>query len=149
MRLVVAMLTCFGVGPIALAETPTPTPPPAAASSLTPPSPAVPESVPAPAPSEAAAPASAAAAAPTVSATGESPKAAATPDHREQLLMARGYRAEMLNGEKVYCKTEQVLGSRIAAKKVCGTVEALQSREQDSKNVAERIQQHQLNPVGN
>jgi hypothetical protein len=135
MRLVVAMLTCFGVGPIALADTPTPTPPPAAVSSLTPPSPAVPESVPAPAP--------------TASATGESPKAAATPDHREQLLMARGYRAEMLNGEKVYCKTEQVLGSRIAAKKVCGTVEALQSREQDSKNVAERIQQHQLNPVGN
>ena len=136
MRLVVAMLTCFGVGPIALADTPILTPPPAAASSLTPPSPAVPESVPAPA-------------APTASGTGESPKAAATPDHREQLLMARGYRAEMLNGEKVYCKTEQVLGSRIAVKKVCGTVEALQTREQLSKDAAERAQQHQLNPTGN
>ena len=135
MRYAVAMLACFGLGPIVFADTPTPTPPPA-------PSEAAPASAAAEAPS-------AAAAAPTASASGESPKPAATTDHREQLLQAKGYRLETRNGEKVYCKTEQVLGSRIAGKTVCGTVNEWQSREQLSKDMAQSAQQHQLTPTGN
>ena len=61
-------------------------------------------------------------------------------------LLAKGYRPETRNGEKVYCKTEGELGSRIATKKVCGTVDEWQSREQDSKDAAARVQLHQLNP---
>jgi hypothetical protein len=158
MRLAVAMLACLGVGSIALSDTPPPTPPAAAASTLSPASPAAPESEKAPAPPEVAsasaatappevASASAATAPPSASApTGESPKPAAATDPRVKQLLAKGYRPETRNGEKVYCKTEGELGSRIAAKKVCGTVDEWQSRVQDSKDAAERVQLHQLNP---
>jgi hypothetical protein len=142
------MLICFGAVPIALADTPPPppTPPAAAASSPAPPSaaPAEPEKTPVP---PEVAPASAAAVAPSASApAGESPKPAATIDPRVKQLLAKGYRPATRNGEIMYCKTEQELGSRIAAKKVCGTVDELQSRVQDSKDAAERVQLHQLNP---
>jgi hypothetical protein len=134
MRLAVAMLACLGVGSIALSDTPPPTPPAAAASTLTPASPAAPEPEKTAAPPPAAAP------------TGESPKPAAATDPRVKQLLAKGYRPETRNGEKVYCKSEGELGSRIATKKVCGTVDEWQSREQDSKDAAARVQLHQLNP---
>ena len=149
MRLAVAMLACLGVGSIALSDTPPPTPPAAAASTLTPASAAAPESEKTQAP-PVVAPASAAAAPPSASApTGESPKPAAATDPRVKQLLAKGYRPETRNGEKVYCKTEGELGSRIAAKKVCGTVDEWQSRVQNYKDAAQSAQQHQLNPMGN
>jgi hypothetical protein len=150
MRFAVAMLICLGVGPIALADAPPPppTPPAAAASSLTPASAAAPESERTQAPPQVA-PASAAAAPATASPAAESPKPAATTDPRVKQLLAKGFRPETRNGEKVYCKTEEVIGSRIATKRVCGTVDELQSREQNYKDAAQSAQQHQLNPTGN
>ena len=152
------MLICLGAGSIALADTPPP--PAAAASSLTPPSVAAPESEKTPAapqlaPAAAAAapsqlaPASAATAPPAAAPAGESPKPAAATDPRVKQLLAKGYRPETRNGEKLYCKTEEVIGSRIAAKRVCGTVDELQNREQNYKDAAQSAQQHQLNPTGN
>ena len=41
--------------------------------------------------------------------------------HDEQLLVSRGYKLEVRNGDRVFCRREQVLGSRLGDKKVCGT----------------------------
>jgi hypothetical protein len=41
--------------------------------------------------------------------------------HQEQLLLSRGYKLEPRNGEKVFCRREQQIGSRLAEVKRCGT----------------------------
>ncbi|MBS0364407.1 MAG: hypothetical protein JSR67_01130 [Proteobacteria bacterium] len=68
--------------------------------------------------------------------------------HEEKLLLAKGYRPTTRNGEKVYCKREQVLGSRLDYVQRCGTLAQLKSVTESSRNFAEGIQQHQVNPMG-
>ncbi len=41
--------------------------------------------------------------------------------HDEQLLVSKGYKVQVVNGEKIFCRREEVLGSRLGEKKVCGT----------------------------
>lgn len=41
--------------------------------------------------------------------------------HEEQLLVNKGYKVQVVNGEKIFCRREEVLGSRLGEKKVCGT----------------------------
>jgi hypothetical protein len=41
--------------------------------------------------------------------------------HDEQLLVSKGYKLEIRNGQKIFCRREEVLGSRLGEKKVCGT----------------------------
>ena len=55
---------------------------------------------------------------------------------------------EMRHGEKMYCRNEEVLGSRLAGRKVCGTVAELESREHLSQEMAGNAQRQQLNPTG-
>jgi hypothetical protein len=150
MRLVIGILACVGAGAIALADTPPPTPTQPAASSVpTAPSPAAPAAVAVPAPAAAATPAPAIAATPpTTSATGASHEATAAIDPREKLLRLKGYRLEMRHGEKMYCRSEEVLGSRLAGRKVCGTVQELENREHLSQEMAGNAQRQQLNPTG-
>jgi len=69
-------------------------------------------------------------------------------DPRERILKAKGYRLETRDGKKVYCRSEEVLGSRLAAKKTCGTVEDLMEREHLSREMVEGVQRQQLNPTG-
>jgi hypothetical protein len=54
----------------------------------------------------------------------------------------------MRHGEKMYCRNEEVLGSRLAGRKVCGTVAELESREHLSQEMAGNAQRQQLNPTG-
>jgi len=54
----------------------------------------------------------------------------------------------MRHGDKMYCRNEDVLGSRVAGRKVCGTVEELETREQLSKEMLGNAQRQQLNPSG-
>jgi hypothetical protein len=129
MRLVVGILVCMGAGAIAAADTPPPAPTQPAASSV-------------------AAPAAPAAAPSTASAASTSHDAAAAVDPREKMLKARGYHVEMRLGEKLYCRSEQVLGSRVPGKKICGTADELQDREHSSKEMTESAQRMQLNPTG-
>ena len=131
MRLVIGILACVGAGAIALADTPPPTPTQPAASSVTT----------APSPAAGTTP-------PTASATGASHKATAAIDPREKLLRLKGYHLEMRNGEKMYCRSEEVLGSRLAGRKVCGTVEELENREHLSQEMVGNAQRQQLNPTG-
>jgi hypothetical protein len=82
---------------------------------------------------------------PPASTSGET-TAAISP--REKILKNKGYRLEMRNGQKVYCRSEEVLGSRLGRKKTCGSVEELEEREHLSREVTETAQRSQLNPTG-
>ena len=66
----------------------------------------------------------------------------------EQRLINLGYKPQMRNGEKVYCRREAELGSRIAASQRCGTVSQLATTTRDGKDYLEKTQQSQVNPVG-
>jgi hypothetical protein len=147
MRLVIGILACMGSGAIALADPPPPTPTqPAPSGVTTAPSPAA---VATPAPAAGTTPAPAGATTPpTASATGASHEATAAIDPREKLLRAKGYRLETRNGEKMYCRNEEVLGSRLGGRKVCGTVQELENREHLSQEMIGNVQRQQLNPTG-
>jgi hypothetical protein len=118
MRLVIGVLVLVGAGAMAIAD-----PPPPAASATTTATPPAP-----------------------VSSPSHETKAALDP--REKMLRSKGYRLEMHNGQKMYCRIEEVLGSRVGGKKTCGTVEDLEEREHLSREMAEGAQRMQLNPIG-
>ena len=66
----------------------------------------------------------------------------------EQRLLSQGYKPQMRNGEKIYCRREAELGSRISAVQHCGTVTQLTTATQNGKDYTEKIQRSQLNPAG-
>ena len=45
--------------------------------------------------------------------------------HDEQLLVSRGYKVQVVNGEKIFCRREQQIGSRLNEVKRCGTASQL------------------------
>lgn len=52
--------------------------------------------------------------------------------------------------DKVLCRTEEGLGSRLNRKRVCMTVRDWQEQAQDSREATEKLQQQgQQNPSGN
>jgi hypothetical protein len=126
MRLVFGFLAMIGAGAIAVADPPSQTPTQSAASAASPASPATPPTAAASAPHE----------------------TTAAIDPREKMLKAKGYHLEMRNGEKYYCRNEEVMGSRLGGRKFCGTVADLDDREHRSKDMAEGAQRQQLNPTG-
>jgi hypothetical protein len=117
-------------GAIAIADPPSQTPTQSAASAATPPAATPPAATP-----------------PTAAASAPHETTAAI-DPRERMLKAKGYHLETRNGEKFYCRNEEVLGSRVGGRKFCGTVAGLADREQRSKDMAEGAQRSQLNPTG-
>ena len=147
MRLDTLVLAFLGVGGLTLAAAadPAATPPPgraAAPAAVVTDSASVvtsaPTGIPAPPPASstvASPPAAAKAAAPTLSAA-------------EQRLINLGYKPQMRNGEKIYCRREAALGSRISAGQHCGTVTDLATATQDGKDYLDKTQRTQTNPVG-
>ena len=121
MRIAVGLLACLGAGALAsaLADPPTEAAPAAHAA------PAAPAAAtPAPA-------ADSAAATQVITAKAEL-------DRDTAHFVAEGYKPEMRHGEEIYCKRENVLGSRVNAQKRCGTIEQLKLTEQaDKANVAD------------
>ena len=131
MRFVVGMLACIALGAVsvALADPATPAPVPTAAApsaSTTPSAPTSAAATPAPATAAAAKP-QAAAAAPAL-------------DPEEKHLLAQGYRMQMRHGEKVFCRNEEVLGSRLGGKLTCGTAAQLQAARDQAREAVERAQ---------
>jgi hypothetical protein len=126
MRLPIGLLTVLCIGALSAAWATEPEPK-TAASGATPTSTSSSEaSTPAPS-AETPAPATS----PTAASTAQNAAPAAKSDkpeltHDEKLLVANGYKLEMRNGEKWFCKREQVLGSRLNATKRCGTAAMLQ-----------------------
>jgi hypothetical protein len=137
MRTVVAMLACLGVGAISLAL--------ADPSTTAPGTSAAPPSAATSAPT-AAAPATPAAAAPTAAAPA-APAANGAPalDPKEQQLLAKGYKMQMRNGQRVFCRHEEELGSRVGGKTVCATPDQLIRAQLDAKDTMQQAQR-QMNP---
>jgi hypothetical protein len=109
-------------------------------------------------PQDASAPAPAQSAASTPASSTSSPAAAAVPkttvvvqgeqDALEKHFLAEGYKEEMHNGEKYFCRREQPMGSRLGAAKYCGTTQQLEATEREAKAAYQRGQSQQNNPSG-
>jgi len=65
----------------------------------------------------------------------------------DKQLLSEGYKISYVNGQKVFCRREHVLGSNLE-KKVCGTAETLATSRQDSRDLTDRMQRNQINPHG-
>lgn len=61
-------------------------------------------------------------------------------DPLEKHFRAEGYQVRMKDGTKLFCKREEVLGSRLSAGMKCATLEALKAREDQDQQSAERAQ---------
>jgi hypothetical protein len=57
----------------------------------------------------------------------------------EKELIARGYKVEMRNGEKYFCRREQQIGSRFETK-ICDTAQSIQARRAESQEAVRTIQ---------
>jgi hypothetical protein len=64
----------------------------------------------------------------------------------EQRLVSKGYKLDMRNGEKWFCRREMDLGSRVSAKKVCGTASMLLQSRTDQQNELRDAQKKLVNP---
>jgi hypothetical protein len=118
-------LTLMGIGAVSMALADPPTPAPAS------------EAQPA---SAAAGPAAAPASPPTAAVI----TAPADDDLLDRHLRSEGYKVEMHNGQKIYCRKEDVLGSRLGAStKTCGTAEQLKITEAQAHELVERTQRQQ------
>jgi len=134
MRIMVAIMACIGCGggTLALADPAAGTPP--AAPSAQPATPAAATSSATPAASSATATQNSTAAPPAAAAAQAQSDEAAD----EKRLRAAGYKSEMHNGEKIWCRKEESLGSRLAAQRNCGTASSLAKSMQDNqRNVAD------------
>jgi hypothetical protein len=98
------------------------------------------------APAAAAAPTAAtdSAAANTASAT----SAASTPSADDKALRAQGFKPKMRSGQKLYCREEPMLGSRVQVKETCGTPEQLKNRTDSARDATEQSQRIQVNKTG-
>ena len=140
MRIAVGLLACLGacIANLAFADDP----------------PAAPAGAPAPAAVSATAtpatPASAVAATQPASPAKPTPAVVVTADldSKEKHFLAEGYKVEMHHGQKLYCRREEVLGSRLGAQKNCSTVEQLEQTEQDAHRALDRATFQQNNPAG-
>jgi hypothetical protein len=131
MRLIAGLLTCccaFTVSQSFADE------PPAQTSSAVQPAQTSPA-----APASAATPASSASSAQTASASKPAASADATDDATDKRLRSQGYKPEVRNGTKIYCRKETEMGSRFPSK-VCGTPEQLSAANKDGQDALNKVQ---------
>ncbi len=128
MRFVVGLLASLSLGAISLAlADPSTTAPDTAAQ------PADAKHAPAaPAPQTASPPAAA--------------KADVDPD--EKRILGQGYEPEMHNGEKVFCRREEELGTRLGGVKHCGTIAQLKAEHAELRESVEKAQRTSVMPQG-
>jgi hypothetical protein len=109
-------------------------PPPAPAADTAPPAPSAPAQDPPPA-NKAPAQAS------TV--TAQTPSAQhPTSQFDDHNLRAKGYQVKMINGERYYCRREEVLGTRLQGALQCTEAEELRRRQERSRETAEETQRN-------
>ena len=123
MRFAATVLACLGVGAAfgALGD------PPASQSATAPPATAPPATTPS-------------------SATQASAPAKPEVDPEEKRLLAQGYRAKMRHGQKVFCRTEPELGSRLGGQEICGTVADLKAQQASTREEIQRQQRTMTAP---
>ena len=137
MRVFTGVMACVGIGAVSIAlADPADAPKSSAPAAVTEARTSVPAS-----PSTAAAPATPAAPAVTVT--------AATPDAQEQLerhFLSEGYKSEMHGSQKVFCRREDTIGTRLGASKNCGTVDQLKQQEDLAAQATHNIQRTNQRP---
>ena len=138
MRLAVSLWACALAGATAAAAADPPAAPAAAPAA---------SSAPASTPSPAASPA------PATAATSAVAHAAAADDSEaaaaERRLRTAGYKPQTVNGVKIWCRTENSLGSRLAQQKNCGTAQDLERSVRETQDRVEGTQNRQWNPTHN
>jgi hypothetical protein len=149
MRLAVSLLTCVVVS--ALTPAFADPPPIEASANATSPASSAPATV-KPAASAAATPVPAAEPAaehPAASAAQSAPITAsvdveaAQMDQLEKHFVSEGYKVELHNGDKYYCRHEEKLGSRLGRQKQCATAQQLMFTEKDARRQLEHAQRNQ------
>jgi hypothetical protein len=128
MRLSLGLLVCLGMGALCAACADDPT---KASSAAAAPPPVL-------AASPAAAPATPVAAAASAAPSAPADKLADADQDRH--FRSLGYSLKMHDGEKLWCRHEEVLGSRVGGKLVCSTPEQIRVTEQQSKDITESVQ---------
>ncbi len=127
-----ALLALLGAGDVSTSLADAPASPEATPSAT---APAAPPTTSAPAVS----PPAAAAAAPNAASTATAASDAAT-SAQEKRLRSAGYKPEMQNGQKVWCRREGELGSRLGGQKVCGTADELKLTVDQSQEAVRQTQ---------
>jgi hypothetical protein len=134
MRVFTGVMACVGIGAVSIAlADPADAPKSSAPAAVTEARTSAPAS-----PSTAATPA-----APAVTVT------AATPDAQEQLerhFLSEGYKSEMHGSQKVFCRREDTIGTRLGASKNCGTVDELKQQEDLAAQATHNIQRTNQRP---
>jgi hypothetical protein len=69
-------------------------------------------------------------------------------DALEKHFVSEGYKMEMRGGQKVLCRREEELGSRLGGKKVCAPATELMMAERESQRAVDSSQMMHNNPVG-
>ena len=159
MRFVFGLLACAAMN-IALADDPPA--PPASAPAATAPAPASTAQPAAAAPSAAQPAADAPAATAPTQPSAAQPTPAAAPsaaqpaadaqtaqaDAQEKHFVSEGYSVEMHHGNKMFCRREDQLGSRLGAKKYCSTGEQLAETERQAQRSMDPATWQKSNPSG-
>jgi len=68
-------------------------------------------------------------------------------DAQVKELLSKGYRPQAHGDAVVYCRREVILGSHFESK-ICKPAEQIYRDEQDSKDMADRMQKPMGSPVG-
>lgn len=146
-RPVVGLVACLSLGAVILAVADPPSSAPVASSQA-----AAAQT----APAATATAATAAQSAPTSakSQTAPAAKAAETPSsdvadaNLEKHFLSEGYALEMHHGEKMFCRREEDLGSRLGGKKYCSTAQQLNATEMQAQRAMDPSTWQQNQPTG-
>lgn len=68
-------------------------------------------------------------------------------DQWERHLLAKGYHMEMRDGQKMFCRREDQLGTRLGNAKACSTPQTLKAAEDRTQDAAHDIQKSSKRPV--
>jgi len=141
MRSVLALLACVAGGGLSVAVADPPAAPASTSEAATPATPATPGN-------PAAAPAAATSAGGVAPAAPAAQPASSVTITAEQAVMekhflAEGYKVEMRNGQKYYCRREETLGTRLGSQKFCSTEEQLKATEAQAKDLVGTSQRQQ------
>lgn len=85
----------------------------------------------------------------TSAATTNAASAAASKDEgaaMDEYMKRQGFKVTTMNGEKRYCKTAAVLGSRLNNKNICWTAEQVKSHESYVQTIREKQGQRETYP---
>ncbi len=142
MRSVLALLACVAGGGLSVALADPPAAPASTSEAATPATPATPGN-----PAAAPVAATSAGGGVTPAAPGAQPASSVTITAEqaamEKHFLAEGYKVEMRNGQKYYCRREETLGTRLGSQKFCSTEEQLKATEAQAKALVGTSQRQQ------